>query len=462
MIKPVLLWLRRDLRLADQPALAAAIESGAPVIPVYVLDDDTPRHRAMGGASRWWLHGSLESLARDLEALGSRLILRRGPCHTALAELARDCGAQEIHALHHHEPWWIMAERAVAKAGLTLHLHHGNYLAPPGSVVNGAGRPYRIYTPFWRALQQQMPPRPPLPAPDRLPAPIAWPVSDRLGDWGLLPRRPDWAAGFRAEWTPGEGGAAQRLATFADHASRYEAERNRPAIEGTSRLSPHLAFGEISPAQCWHGVADLGGSVAVFLSELAWRDYAQNQIVSIPDYGARPANPDYEAFPWREDAEALHAWQQGRTGYPIVDAGMRQLWHTGWMHNRVRMIVASLLIKHLGVDWRQGEQWFWDTLVDADYAQNAVNWQWSAGSGVDANQFVRIMAPLTQSEKFDASAYIRQWVPELAEVAEGEIHDPSPLVRRQTGYPPMIIAHREGRERALAAYAEMKRRVGGG
>jgi deoxyribodipyrimidine photo-lyase len=462
MTQPVLLWLRRDLRLADQPALAAAIDSGAPVIPIYVLDDETPRHRAMGGASRWWLHGSLASLSRDLEARGSRLILRRGASHTVLAQVAEETGARDVHALHHHEPWWIIAQRAVVREGLRLHLHHGNYLAPPGSVLNGAGLPYRIYTPFWRALQQHMPPPPPLAAPGGIVAPARWPGSERLEDWALLPRRPDWAGGFRAEWTPGEAGAAQRLADFAEHARRYEEERNLPACEGTSRLSPHLAFGEISPAQCWHGVADCGGSVDVFLSELAWRDYAQNQIATIPDYGARPANPDYEAFPWREAPEELAAWQQGRTGYPIVDAGMRQLWHTGWMHNRVRMIVASLLIKHLGIDWRQGEQWFWDTLVDADYAQNAVNWQWSAGSGVDANQFTRIMAPITQSDKFDAAAYIRQWVPELAGVGAGEIHDPAPLLRRQTGYPAMLIGHREGRERALAAYATMKRRVSQG
>lgn len=461
MTKPVLLWLRRDLRLADQPALMAAIASGAPVIPVYVLDDETPRHRAMGGASRWWLHGSLANLSKDLHAKGSRLILRRGRSDSVLAQIAEDTGATDIHALHHYEPWWRMAERAVAKAGLNLHLHHGNYLASPGSVLNGAGQPYRIYTPFWRALQQQMPPPPPRAAPERIPAPIHWPKGESLSDLDLLPRQPDWAGGLREEWVPGEAGAAQRLRDFCAHARLYEEERNLPSLEGTSRLSPHLAFGEISPAQCWHGVADLGGSVQTFLSELAWRDYAQNQIAVMPDYGARPANPDYEAFPWRNAPEDLRTWQQGRTGYPIVDAGMRQLWHTGWMHNRVRMIVASLLIKHLGLDWRMGEQWFWDTLVDADYAQNAVNWQWSAGCGVDANQFGRIMAPLTQSEKFDASAYIRRWVPELAGVDEGEIHDPSPLVRRQTGYPPMIIAHREGRERALAAYAEMKRRVGG-
>ncbi|WP_343610084.1 deoxyribodipyrimidine photo-lyase [Novosphingobium sp.] len=461
MSKPVLLWLRRDLRLADQPALRAAVDSGSPVIPVYVLDDETPRHRKMGGASRWWLHLSLQSLSQDLLQHDSRLILRRGRSEEVLADLAEETGAETIHALHHHEPWWLNAEKAVAKAGLDLQLHHGNYLAPPGSVTSGAGTPYRIYTPFWRALQQHMPPPPPVAKPRHIPAPSHWPRSDDLADWHLLPTKPDWAGGFRAEWTPGEKGAHERLNDFIDEARHYGEARNLPSQEGTSRLSPHLAFGEISPAQCWHALEDDDSEGAqIFRSELGWRDYAQNQIVSMPDYGARPANPAFEHFPWRDDLDALEAWEHGRTGYPIVDAGMRQLWHTGWMHNRVRMIVASLLIKHLGIDWRAGECWFWDTLVDADYAQNSVNWQWSAGSGVDANQFTRIMAPLTQSEKFNAGDYIRQWVPELASVEGDEIHNPSALVRHKTGYPEMIVAHVEGRERALGAYRVMKTAAG--
>ena len=457
MSAPVLVWLRRDLRLADQPALAAAVARG-PVIPVYVLDDETPKHRRMGGASRWWLHHSLASLAAGLEALGSRLILRRGRCEEVLADLARETGAREVHALHHHEPWWRNAERAVGKV-LDLHLHHGNYLAPPGSVLTGSGAPFKIFTPFWRALQERMPPPAPLPAPSRLPIPGAWPASNRLEDWGLLPTRPDWAGGLRAEWTPGEGGAAERLATFASRAGRYAERRNLPGVAGTSRLSSHLHFGEVSPAQVWHAVAGAGGSTGTFLSELGWRDYAQNVLVQFPDYAARSCKPEFEDFPWRTGPEAeadLAAWQQGRTGYPIVDAGMRELWATGWMHNRVRMIVASFLIKHLLIDWREGERWFWDTLVDADHAQNAVNWQWSAGSGVDANMFVRIMAPLSQSAKFDAAGYIRRWVPELAGLPDGEIHDPGLL--RPKAYPRRIVEHTEGRARALAAHAAMKGR----
>jgi deoxyribodipyrimidine photo-lyase len=454
MNTPSLVWLRRDLRLADQAALVAACAAG-PVVPVYVLDDETPAHRAMGAANRWWLHHSLAALDAALQAKGSRLILRKGRSEAVLAALAKETGAREVHALHHYEPWWRNAERAVGKA-LTLHLHHGNYLAPPGSVLTGSGTPFKIYTPFWRALQQQLPPPAPLLAPTAISAPEVWPGSDQLQDWALLPTKPDWASGFRAEWTPGEAGALDRLEDFADRAARYADRRNLPAVEGTSRLSPHLHFGEISPATVWHTVAGAGGSTATFLGELGWRDYAQNVILQLPEYGARNAKPEFNQLAWRQgpDAEAdLAAWQQGRTGYPIVDAGMRQLWTSGWMHNRVRMIAASFLIKHLLIDWRRGEQWFWDTLVDADYGQNVVNWQWSAGTGVDANMFVRIMAPLSQSDKFDAGDYIRAWVPELAHLPDAEIHDPPLPVR---GYPAKLIGHGEGRARALAAWAQLK------
>ncbi len=453
MTAPVLLWLRRDLRLADQAALTAAVASRAPVIPVYVLDDETPKHRRMGGASRWWLHHSLENLARDLTKRGSRLVLRRGASAVELAKLAEDVGARDVHALHHYEPWWQNAERAVMRAGLKLHRHHGNYLSPPGSVLTGAGTPYRIYTPFWRALHRHLPPPEPTAAPRHWHAPEHWPASDRLDDWHLLPGKPDWAGGLRESWAPGEAGAAKALEAFADEAEDYAEQRNLPARAGTSRLSPHLHHGEISPATVWHGVAGAGGSVETFLGELGWRDYAQNIILQFPAYGERAGHEAYDHFPWREGKQAdsdLRAWQQGRTGYPLVDAGMRELWATGWMHNRVRMIAASFCIKHLLLDWRKGERWFWDTLVDADYGSNAVNWQWSAGSGVDANLFVRIMAPLNQSVKFSAADYIRRWVPELAHCDDADIHDPPQPV---DGYPAKIIEHGEARARALAAYA---------
>ncbi|MDR6851173.1 deoxyribodipyrimidine photo-lyase [Sphingomonas sp. BE123] len=448
-----ILWFRRDLRLSDQAALIAAAGEG-PVVPVYILDDETPKHRAIGGASRWWLHHSLASLDAALRDKGSRLILRRGKSDAVLAALAEEVGTKRVHCIRHYEPWWRNAERAVAKQ-LELVCHDGNYLAPPGSVTTGSGDPYKIYTPFWRALQQRMPPAAPANRPREIPAPSQWPQCERLEEWGLLPTKPDWASGF-ADWEPGEAGARKRVDAFVDKAAEYDRTRNLPSIEGSSRLSPHLHFGEVSPAYVWHRVADAGGSVDVFLSEIGWRDYAQNVIVQFPDYAAKNAREKFDAIPWRDFRSSaarddFDAWTKGRTGYPIVDAGMRQLWATGWMHNRVRMIAASFLIKHLLIDWREGERWFWDTLVDADYASNAVNWQWVSGTGIDSNMFVRIMAPLSQSEKFDAAGYIREWVPELAKLHDDVIHDPEEHGRRPGDYPRKIIGHREARERALAA-----------
>lgn len=452
-----IVWFRRDLRLRDQAALVAACRRGA-VIPLFILDDETPRHRRMGAASRWWLHHSLAALAEDLNALGSRLILRRGRAADVLAEFSRETGATEIHALRHYEPWWRSAEKAIG-ADLNLVLHDGNYLHPPGLLTTGSGKPYQIFTPFWRALQMMMPPPQPLPAPRQMAAPEKWPASDQLEDWQLLPRSPDWAAGFAEEWRPGEQGARNRLEDFVPIGSGYEDNRNLPSIEGSSRLSPHLHFGEISPATVWHAIGEEDAGRRSYLRELGWRDFAQNVILERPDYGRRNGRAQFDSFPWRDPVESLpdlERWKQGLTGYPIVDAGMRELWHTGWMHNRVRMIAASFLIKHLLIDWREGEQWFWDTLVDADYANNAVNWQWTAGTGTDSNMFVRIMAPLSQSEKFNAGSYIRRWVPELAHFSDRFIHDPEEHGMRPATYPPKLIDHRVARARALAAFDRMK------
>lgn len=453
MPDPVLLWFRQDLRLADQAALAAAVREG-PVIPVYVLDDKVARQWKMGGASRWWLHHSLTSLEQRLREKGSRLILRQGDCIEELVALAGETGARRVHALHHYEPWWRNAEKALAKR-LELCLHDGALLLPPGAVRTGGGNSYRIYTPFARAVMEQMPPGTPVFAPSRIHPPAQWPKSDSLEDWGLLPKKPDWAAAFSGDWTPGEEGAKANVAAFLDKAADYDRARNLPSGEGTSRLSPHLHFGEVSPAYVWHRVAGAPGDATTFLKELIWRDYAHTQIWAMPTYGSENARAAFDAMPWRDLQEAgsdFKAWKTGRTGYPIVDAGMRQLWTTGWMHNRVRMIAASFLIKHLLIDWRHGARWFWDTLVDASYANNSVNWQWVAGSGVDANIFSRIMAPLTQSEKFDAAGYIRTWVPELAHLDDDHIHDPDSHSVRPPDYPAKCIGHREGRDRALAAW----------
>jgi deoxyribodipyrimidine photo-lyase len=274
--------------------------------------------------------------------------------------------------------------------------------------------PYRFYTPFARALLEHMPPADPLPVPHHIPAPLHWPRSEPLTDWKLLPNRPDWAARFAEDWNPGEAGATQRLNDLDAILPAYAVARNHPSEEGSSRLSPHLHFGEVSPATVWHAAHGQEESATTFRKELIWRDYAQNIILAFPEYGKRNSQERFDRLAWRSGSQAdadFKAWQQSRTGYPIVDAGMRQLWATGWMHNRVRMIAASFLIKHLLIDWREGERWFWDTLVDADYGNNSVNWQWSAGTGLDANMFGRIMAPLVQSEKFGAAEYIRRSVP---------------------------------------------------
>lgn len=448
MTTPTLLWLRQDLRLHDQPALIAAAEAG-PVIPVYILDDEAPGAWAMGGAQRWWLHHTLASLAASFEAKQSRLVLRRGDAVAILTALMAETGATCIHATRHYEPWWRDAEGAL---GERLCLHDGNQLARIEDITTGAGGQFKVYSSFWKALNQRMPPPNPEPVPHTISAPKTWPESDVLNDWDLLPTRPDWSTGF-GDWTPGEAQALKNAKAMGPIVAAYDTDRNLPSIEGTSRLSPHLHFGEISPRAVWHAV-DGQGDATVFRKELAWSDFTQGVVLAMPDYARANGRPKFDALPWRTGKAAaadLKAWQTGTTGYPIVDAGMRQLWATGWMHNRVRMITASFLVKHLLIDWREGERWFWDCLVDADYGNNAVNWQWVAGTGVDSNMFGRIMAPLSQSAKFDAGDYIRQWVPELAKVTGDAIHDPDESGCRPRAYPAKIIGHREARERALEA-----------
>ncbi len=458
MPPPQIVWLRRDLRLSDHPAFCAAAHSG-PVIPIYVLDEDTPGDRKPGGAARWWLHHSLTAMDKRLGVHRSRLILRKGRAAEELAQLVEKTGAEAVHAIRHYEPWWREAEDELADM-VTLHLHDGNYLAPPGAVTTGSGDPYKIFTPFWRALQAEMPPRDPLPEPS-ISLPDEWPRSDKLEDWNLLPTKPNWALGFEREWDVGESAARRQLDDFLDRVADYDEDRNLPSIDGSSRLSPHLHWGEISPAQIWDVLQGRRGKGAdTFRSELAWRDFAQNVIYQFPNYPEGNHREKFDAMEWRNPsrghliAEDLEAWQKGRTGYPIVDAGMRQLWAMGWMHNRVRMIAASFLIKHLLIDWRIGERWFWDTLVDADYGNNATNWQWVSGTGVDSQMFPRIMAPLTQSPKFDTAGYIRRWVPELTDLSDEDIHDP-PDEKRPAGYPAKIIGHKEARERALSAYRSL-------
>jgi deoxyribodipyrimidine photo-lyase len=450
-----IIWFRQDLRLADQAAVRAAASAG-PVVAVYVLDDETPGEWRLGGAQRWWLHHSLTSLADNLGRQGVRLVLRRGRPEAVIPEIAAALQTRTVHALHHYEPFAKAQEAAVARC-LDLRLYDGNLLLTPGAVVTGSGARFKIFTPFWKVAQAKLPPAPPLPIPELTAATLVA-VCDALADWRLLPAKPNKSDAFDV-WTPGEVGAQINLQQFAHVAHDYVTGRNIPGKALTSRLSPHLHFGEISPQTVWAAISAAAGDAAEpFLRELGWRDFAQTLLDSFPDSATTHQRTAFEKFAFTDvttldGSEALEAWRHGHTGYPIIDAGMRQLWATGWMHNRVRMLTASFLVKHLRIDWREGSRWFWQTLVDADLGSNTLGWQWSMGSGVDSQPFYRIMAPVTQSEKFDAQGdYIRRWVPELAGVPAAAIHAPW-LHGGVRGYPGPIVDHAVARARALAAYA---------
>ena len=465
-----LVWFRQDLRLADNPALLAAAAGGRKVLAVYVLDEAAEGDWRTGGAHRWWLHHSLEALAAGLAALGARLVLRRGDAASILAGLAREAGATEVHGGILVEPW---ARRQAAAAGealqgtATLRLHRASTLLDMDSVRTKTGGAYGVYTPFAGACRALGAPPEPLPAPERLSGADA--ASDDLASWELLPTRPDWAAGFRETWSPGEAGGHARMARFmAKAVASYATGRNIPGQDLTSMLSPHLHWGELSPAQVWHAAGQSGAGEAqrVFHSEILWHEFAAYQLWHQPHMPDRPLRPAYAKLAWRDDPDGLRAWQRGRTGVPIVDAGMRQLWRIGWMHNRVRMITASFLVKHLLVSWQAGEAWFWDTLVDGDLAANAASWQWIGGCGTDSQPFFRVFNPVTQGEKFDpAGAYVRRWVPELARLPDKHLHAPweaPPGVLASAGvalgesYPRPVVGLSEGRDRALAAFKAMR------
>ncbi len=486
MTAPILLLFRQDLRLHDHPALTAAADAGAPVIPVYILDEETGAELVPGAASRWWLHHSLDGLARSLDGLGARLILRRGRTDAVIKALVAETGAGRVVWSRCYEPAAIALftrlKRDLAEGGVTADSHNAALLFEPWQIANKSGEPYRVYTPFWKAVWAKaetgsgLPA--PLKAPERLAAPDTWPESDRLADWGLTPSKPDWAAGFKDHWQPGEAGARARFEQFRDAGlSRYKSLRNRPDLPFTSRLSPHLRLGEISPRTLWHATRhwmDGAGKgtekeAEHFLKEVVWREFSYHLLYAFPHMKDQPLNPKFQGFPWDSSNRAkglLRAWQLGKTGYPIVDAGMRELWATGWMHNRLRMITASFLVKDLLVPWQWGEAWFWDTLVDADFASNAAGWQWVAGCGADAAPYFRIFNPVLQGEKFDPQGdYVRRWVPELARLPASDIHKPWDAddavladagVRLGNTYPRPIVDHGEARDRALAAFEEMK------
>jgi deoxyribodipyrimidine photo-lyase len=458
MRMPAILWFRADLRLADNPALLAAAADGRPVLPVYIHDRAAMGERAPGGASRWWLHHALAALGHALAARGAPLHLAEGRAEEVLPRLLAETGATEIHAAGLSGPWERAQSKRVA-ATAPLSLHRGQLLHHPDEVRTGQGRFYQVYTPFSRALFELLRGLPPpLPAPGRL-AGLAAPGSLPLAALRLLPQppEPDWAAGFAAQGTPGEAGALARLAAFRP--AGYDAARNDPGAEATSGLSPHLRWGEVSPRQVWHAALAWpeGADRTTFLKEILWREFAHHLLWHRPEMPDTALREEFRAFPWEPDARMLRAWQRGRTGYPIVDAGMRQLWQTGWMHNRVRMIVASFLTKHLLQPWQAGERWFWDCLVDADLGSNTASWQWVAGCGADAAPYFRVFNPVLQGEKFDPSGrYVRRWVPELARLSDRLIHRPWDAPGGAASYPPPVIAHGDGRERALAAFARLR------
>jgi deoxyribodipyrimidine photo-lyase len=479
MPDPSLHWFRDDLRLADNPALAAAVGHG-PTLCLYILDEGGSRRRP-GGASRWWLSSSLEALAAALAAKGGELVLMRGDPAEILPRIVEAAGIGLVTWNRRYDAESVALDSRLktelTDAGTKVASFNAALLNEPWQVTTKTGDPMKVFTPYWRAARATGEPLAPIPAPGRiealrLPAALAA-MTVAHAELALEPTKPDWAGGLREAWTPGEAAAAERLGEFiSGPLDGYGEGRNRPDQVSTSRLSPHLRFGEIGPRQIWHatrsaiesGQTPAGSSDAEkFLSEIGWREFSYHLLFHNPGLATRNYNPRFDAFPWQQDAASLQSWQRGLTGYPIVDAGLRELWTTGWMHNRVRMIAASFLIKHLLIDWRQGEAWFWDTLVDADPASNAASWQWVAGSGADAAPYYRIFNPVTQGLKFDPKGlYVRRWIPEIGGLDDALIHEPwkaDPHALRRAAitlgetYPRPIVELDFGRRRALDALA---------
>ena len=468
--RPVICWFRQDLRLADNPALSAAVASGAPLLPIYILDDENAGEWAMGEASRWWLHQSLASLDASLDG---QLQLFRGRAEQLIPELVQQTDASGVYWNRCYEPWRIHRDRQIKTAlreqGIAAESYNGSLLFEPQSVTKGDGTPYRVFTPFYKkgCLEGAPPPRKPKRA-SSIKRVSRAARGLELEALELLPHIP-WYDGLAAAWSPGEAGARRRLKKFLlDGIADYKEGRNRPDKQHVSRLSPHLHFGEISPHAVWHAAearavnAALGKNVEHFLSELGWREFSYYILYHAPELPRQNLQRKFNRFPWRSDKKALRRWQQGQTGYPIVDAGMRELWQTGYMHNRVRMIVGSFLVKNLMLHWHHGEDWFWDTLVDADLANNSASWQWVAGCGADAAPYFRIFNPVTQGYKFDPNGdYVRKYVPEISELPDKYLHSPWEApgeILEQAGirlgetYPQPMVELKASRERALDAF----------
>jgi deoxyribodipyrimidine photo-lyase len=475
---PALVWFRQDLRLSDNPALAAAVERGSSLIPVFIWAPEEEGSWRAGAASEWWLGRSLAALNAELEKRGSRLIIRRGPTGRALNDLLAESGASALFWNRRYEPAGVARDRELKsklrESGITVESFNGNLLFEPWMIRNAKGQPFRVFTAFRRACLNNSLAPPSKDPPRKLPSPESWPQSLEVAELGLEPAF-DWARGLRETWQPGESGARSQLKRFQNEAiQEYRLGRDKPGIAGTSRLSPHLHFGEINPGQVWRAVLGIMNGDAIghaaceaYLRQIGWREFAHHLLFHHPESPVQALRPEFAAFPWKTDPATLRAWTRGKTGYPLVDAGMRELWQTGWMHNRVRMVVASFLVKDLLIDWREGAAWFWDTLVDADLANNTLGWQWVAGCGADASPYFRIFNPVIQGEKFDpAGGYVRRWVPELAGLPDEWLHKPWKAPESILGeagvdlgrtYPLPIVDHNEARERALAALKSMQR-----
>jgi len=469
-------WFRDDLRLNDLAGLSAAAERG-PVVALYIWDEKVSEEWRIESASRWWLHKSLAALEAALTEQGIPLTLRSGNTATVLEEVCRSVNAKAVYCSRQYQPWAGQLEQSLrdklSQHDVALKRYPGTLLHEPEAVATGAGTPFKVFTPFWRACLRRPDPQMPLATPTLSPCPT--PVqSETLNSWNLLPTEPNWAHGWEDLWCPGEDGAHAALEQFlAHHVIDYGDGRDIPSARSTSRLSPYLRFGNISPRQVWHAAQaskvfepEASSAADKFLSEVGWREFCYHLLFHFPTMPDEAFNPKFSYFPWGTDQQHLTAWQRGQTGYPIVDAGMRELWATGFMHNRVRMVVASFLTKHLLLHWREGESWFWDCLLDADLASNACGWQWVGGSGADASPYFRIFNPIAQGEKFDkAGTYTRQWVPELQSLPDKFLHKPweaPPEVLADAGvslgenYPSPIVDHKTAREAALGAYATLK------
>lgn len=467
---PIIVWFRRDLRLSDNPALHRAVQSGKPVIALYILETDIGRH--LGGASAWWLHHSLASLAAGLKSVGAALHIRKGKAHEELQALIKAAGAQHVvwnrrYAKEDRDRDALIKQNLTSQ-GITTETFRANLLSEPWEIETKTGGYYKVFTPYWRAATAKFNIAPAIKSPAHITAYTGLSGGLDLDELALLPASPDWGEKLGPYWQAGEDGAAKSLKDFlSGPVETYTDDRNRPDIKnGTSKLSPHLAHGEISPRQIWEACQDNPETARKFLSEIGWREFSYVLLFHNPALRSENFKPSFDAFEWEKNPSALQAWQKGQTGYPFVDAGMRQLWQTGWQHNRVRMVTASFLIKHLLIDWREGEKWFHDTLVDYDPASNAASWQWVAGSGADASPYFRIFNPFTQGEKFDPNAdYVRAFVPELKHLPNKYIHRPwdaPDAVLKAAGvtlgvtYPRPIVNHKDAREAAMAAYKRTK------